>query len=48
MKAARVRISHHLTDEACYRPATASLRLLAVLTVLFKYTSARQPARVSH
>jgi len=42
------RISHHLTAEARHRPAIASLRLLAVLTVLFKYTSARQPARASH
>jgi len=34
--------STHLTVEARDRPAIASLRLLAVLTVLFKYTSARQ------
>jgi hypothetical protein len=42
------RISTHLTVEARHRPAIASLRLLAVLTVLFKYTSARQAARASH
>ena len=47
------RISHHLTVEARNRPAITSLRLLAVLNVLFKYASARQAAhalyrRASH
>ena len=46
--AASILDSTHLTAEARHRPAIASLRLLAVLTVLFKYTSARQPARASH
>jgi hypothetical protein len=44
--AALARISPHLTVEARHRPAIALLRLLAVLTVLFKYTSARQAARM--
>ena len=35
------RISHQLTVEARDRPAITSLRLLTVLNVLFKYTSAR-------
>ncbi len=35
------RISHHLTAEARDKPAITSLRLLTVLTVLFKYASAR-------
>ena len=35
------RISHHLTAEARDRPAITSLRLLTVLTVPFKYASAR-------
>ena len=39
------RFSHHLTAEARDRPAITSLRLLAVLNVLFKYTSARRAAR---
>ena len=42
------RISHRLTGKAHDRPATTSLRLLAVLTVLFKYASARQAARASY
>ena len=33
------RISHRLTVEAGGRPAITSLRLLAVMTVLFKYAS---------
>ena len=33
------RISHRLTGKAHDRPAITSLRLLAVLTVLFKYAS---------
>ena len=36
------RFSHHLPVEARDRPVITSLRLPAVLTVLFKYTSARQ------
>ncbi len=39
------RISHHLTVEARNKPAITALRLLAVLNVLFKYTSARRAAR---
>ena len=39
------RFSHHLTGKAHDSPAITSLRLLAVLTVLFKYASARQAAR---
>ena len=35
------RISHHLTAEARDKAAITSLRLLTVLTVLFKYASAR-------
>ena len=35
------RLSHHLTTEVRDKPATTSLRLLTVLTVLFKYASAR-------
>ena len=42
------RISHRLTSKAHDRPAITSLRLLAVLTVLFKYASARQAARASY
>ena len=42
------RISHHLTVEARDRPAITSLRLLAVLTVLSEYASARQAARASY
>ena len=42
------RISQCLTVKAHDRPAITSLRLLAVLTVLFKYASARQAARASH
>ncbi|MYA80574.1 MAG: hypothetical protein F4X39_08625 [Acidobacteriia bacterium] len=38
-------ISHHPTVEARHRAATTSLRLLAVLNVLFKYACARQAAR---
>ena len=41
-------ISHRLTGKAHDRPAITSLRLLAVLTVLFKYASARQAARASY
>ncbi len=33
------RISHRLTSKAHDRPAITSLRLLGVLTVLFKYAS---------
>ena len=40
-------ISHHLTAEARDMTAMTSLRLLAVLDVLFKYTCARQAARAS-
>ena len=39
------RISHHLTVEARDKLAITSLRLLAVLNVLFKYASARRAAR---
>ena len=39
------RISHHLPVEARNRPAITALRLLAVLNVLFKYTSARRAAQ---
>ena len=42
------RFSHHLPVEARDRPVITSLRLPAVLTVLFKYTSARQAARASY
>ena len=42
------RIAHHLVVEARHRPAIASLRLLAVFIVLFKYVYARQAARASH
>ncbi len=42
------RISHRLTGKAHDRPAITSFRLLAVLTVLFKYASARQAARASY
>ncbi|MDE0166233.1 MAG: hypothetical protein OXL36_14170 [Bryobacterales bacterium] len=38
-------ISHHPTAEARDTTARASLRLLAVLNVLFKYACARQAAR---
>ncbi len=41
-------ISHHLSVEARNRPVITSLRLPAVLTVLFKYASARQAARASY
>ena len=40
-------ISHHPTVEARDTTARASLRLLAVLNVLFKYACARQAARAS-
>ena len=40
-------ISHHTTAEARGMTAMTSLRLLAVLDVLFKYTCARQAARAS-
>ena len=40
-------ISHHLTVEARDTTARTSLRLLAVLNVLFKYACARQAARAS-
>ncbi len=40
-------ISHHPTAEAHDTTATTSLRLLAVLDVLFKYDCARQAARSS-
>ncbi len=43
--AALTRISHHLPVEARKRPAITALRLLAVLNVLFKYTSARRASR---
>ena len=36
------RISHHLTAEARNKPAIPTLRLLAVLNVLFKYASERR------
>ena len=39
------RFSHHLSAEAHNGPAITSLRLLAVLTVLSKYASARRAAR---
>ena len=42
---ALARFSHHLTVEARDKPAITSLRLLAVLNVLFKYASARRAAR---
>ena len=42
------RISHRLTGQAHDRPAMTSLRLLAVLTVLSEYASARQAARASY
>ena len=42
------RFSHHLPVEARDRPVITSLRLPAVLTVLSKYTSARQAARASY
>ncbi len=42
------RISHRLTVEARDSPAITSLHLLAVLTVLSKYASARQAARASY
>ncbi len=41
------RISHHPTVEARHMAAMTSLRLLAVLNVLFKYACARQAARAS-
>ncbi|MDE0165420.1 MAG: hypothetical protein OXL36_10015 [Bryobacterales bacterium] len=40
-------MSHHPTVEARDTPAMTSLRLLAVLNVLFKYACARQAARAS-
>ncbi|MDE0165768.1 MAG: hypothetical protein OXL36_11800 [Bryobacterales bacterium] len=40
-------ISHHATAEARDTTAMTSLRLLAVLNVLFKYACARQAARAS-
>ena len=40
-------ISHHPTVEARDTAARTSLRLLAVLNVLFKYACARQAARAS-
>ncbi|MDE0293874.1 MAG: hypothetical protein OXI93_06750 [Bryobacterales bacterium] len=40
-------ISHHPTVEAHDTTARTSLRLLAVLNVLFKYACARQGARAS-
>ena len=40
-------ISHHPTVEARHTTARTSLRLLAVLNVLFKYACARQAARAS-
>ena len=40
-------ISHHPTVEAHDTSAMTSLRLLAVLNVLFKYACARQAARAS-
>ena len=40
-------ISHHPTAEAHDTTAMTSLRLLAVLNVLFKYACARQAARAS-
>ncbi|MDE0165983.1 MAG: hypothetical protein OXL36_12900 [Bryobacterales bacterium] len=44
---ALARISHHSTVEAHDTTAMTSLRLLAVLNVLFKYACARQAARAS-
>ena len=38
-------LSHHRTAEARHTAARTSLRLLAVLNVLFKYACARQAAR---
>ena len=40
-------ISHHPTVEAHDTTVMTSLRLLAVLNVLFKYACARQEARAS-
>ncbi|MDE0164604.1 MAG: hypothetical protein OXL36_05865 [Bryobacterales bacterium] len=40
-------MSHHPTVEARDTTARTSLRLLAVLDVLFKYACARQAARAS-
>ena len=40
-------LSHHPTVEARDTSARTSLRLLAVLNVLFKYACARQAARAS-
>ncbi|MDE0292731.1 MAG: hypothetical protein OXI93_00935 [Bryobacterales bacterium] len=40
-------IAYHPTAEARGTTARTSLRLLAVLNVLFKYACARQAARVS-
>ena len=40
-------ISHHPTAEARHTAARTSLRLLAVLNVLFKYACTRQAARAS-
>ncbi|MDE0167084.1 MAG: hypothetical protein OXL36_18455 [Bryobacterales bacterium] len=40
-------IAHHMTAEAHDTTARTSLRLLAVLNVLFKYACARQAARAS-
>ena len=40
-------ISHHPTVEAHDTTARTSLRLLAVLNVLFKYACARQATRAS-
>ncbi|MDE0434383.1 MAG: hypothetical protein OXH92_20975 [Bryobacterales bacterium] len=40
-------MSHHPTVEARHTTARTSLRLLAVLNVLFKYACARQAARAS-
>ncbi|MYA81027.1 MAG: hypothetical protein F4X39_10960 [Acidobacteriia bacterium] len=39
------RISHHPTVEARHMTVMTSLRLLAVLNVLFKYACARQATR---
>ena len=41
-------IAHQLTAEARDSSVITSLRLPAVLTVLFKYASARQAARASY
>ena len=41
-------ISHHLAVEARNKAVITSLRLPAVLTVLFEYASARQAARASY